>query len=245
MRSPSYSRCCCCPWWRSPWICTRTPAARTCASGPAWKRAALHLAPWLLLIAIVYLANLAGLLPKSPGAVIPPDSHIVAAPRYLRVAGLVLVLLLAYAYAVAVERRLERRVATDPRATILVAHVCLLAIALLVLLVNPYSLLLILPAAMLWPLARPGGWARSLVPVYCGLAMIAVALVYFATKLGIGWKVWWFFFLLVENRTIPAGVVLLGRRVRFHGRLVRPRPARPHGRRLDGVGCRRAAARRT
>ena len=178
--------------------------------GPAWKRAALHLAPWLLLIAIVYLANLAGLLPKSPGAVIPPDSHIVAAPRYLRVAGLVLVLLLAYAYAVAVERRLERRVATDPRATILVAHVCLLAIALLVLLVNPYSLLLILPAAMLWPLARPGGWARSLVPVYCGLAMIAVSLVYFAAKLGIGWKVWWFFFLLVENRTIPAGVVLLG-----------------------------------
>lgn len=178
--------------------------------GPAWKNAVLHLAPWLLLIVIVYLANLVGLLPKSPGAVIPPDSHVVAAPRYLRVTALVTLLVLAYAYAVAVARRLERRVPTDPRATIFVAHASLLLIAVLVLLVNPYSLLLILPAAVLWPLARPGGWARSILPVYGGLAMIPIALAYFATQPGLGWKVWWYFFLLVENRTIPAGVVLLG-----------------------------------
>jgi Peptidase family M28 len=178
--------------------------------GPAWKRAALHLAPWLVVILIVYFANLVGLLPKSPGAVIPPDSHVVAAPRYLRVAVLVVLLVLAYVYAAAVERRLERHVPTDQRATIFVAHACLVIIAVPVLLVNPYSLLLVLPAAVLWPLARPGAWTRSILPVYAGLGMIVVALVYFASQLGLGWKVWWYFFLLLESRTIPVGVVLLG-----------------------------------
>ena len=177
---------------------------------PAWKRAALHLAPWLVLVAIVYFANLVGLLPESPGAVIPPDSRVVASPRYLRVAILVVLLVLAYVYATAVERRLERRVPTDPRATIFVAHACLVLIALLVLLVNPYSLLLVLPAAVLWPLARPGGWTRSILPVYAGLGMILGAFVYFAMQLGLGWKVWWYFFLLLESRTVPVGVVLLG-----------------------------------
>ena len=177
---------------------------------PAWKRAALHLAPWLVLLAIVYFANLVGLLPKSPGAVIPPESHVVAEPRYLRVAVLVVLLVLAYVYTTAVERRLERRVPTDPRATIFVAHTSLMLIALLVLLVNPYSLLLVLPAAVLWPLARPGRWTRSILPVYAGLAMIIGALVYYSLQLGLGWKVWWYFFLLLESRTIPAGVVLLG-----------------------------------
>jgi hypothetical protein len=178
--------------------------------GPAWKRAALHLAPWLLVILIVYLANLMGMLPKSPGAVIPPDSQVVAAPRYLRVTVLLVLLVLAYVYATAVERRFERRVPTDPRATVFVAHACLSLIAILVLLVNPYSLLLVLPAAVLWPLARPGGWMRSILPVYSGLGMILGALIYYADQLDLGWTVWWYFFLLLENRTVPVGVVLLG-----------------------------------
>ncbi len=52
---------------------------------PALLRAALHLVPWLIVVAIVYLANLVGLLPQSPGAVIPPGSPVVDEPRYLRV----------------------------------------------------------------------------------------------------------------------------------------------------------------
>ena len=176
---------------------------------PAAVRAALHLAPWLVLLVIVYLANLTGQLPHSPGAIIPPDSRIVDSPRYLRVVILLALLLVAYGYAVAVERRLERRVATDPRATIFVSHVILVVIALLALLINPFSVLLVLPAAVLWPLARPGGWARSILPAYLGLAMIPLVLVYYASLLGIGWRVWWYFFLLLENRTIPTPVVLL------------------------------------
>jgi hypothetical protein len=175
----------------------------------AFTHAGLHLAPWLVLIAIVYFANLVGLLPHSPDAVIPPGSHLADSPRYLRVVVLVALMLLAYAYAVAVERRLERRFATDSRATILVSHLLLVLIALLLLLTNPYAVLLVLPAAILWPLARPGGWMRSILPVYLGLIMVPVPLVYYALQLDVGWKVWWYFFLLFENRTVPAGVVLL------------------------------------
>ena len=176
---------------------------------PAFVRAALHLAPWLVLMAIVYFANLVGLLPHSPDAVIPPGSRLAETPRYLRVIVLLALMLLAYAYAVAVERRLERRVATDARATIFVSHLLLVVIALLLLLVDPYAVLLVLPAAILWPLARPGGWARSILPVYLGLLMVPVPLLYYALQLDVGWRVWWYFFLLFENRTIPAAAVLL------------------------------------
>ena len=176
---------------------------------PAFVRAGLHLAPWLVLIAIVYFANLVGLLPHSPDAVIPPDSRLADTPRYLRVIVLIALMLLAYAYAVAVARRLERRVATDARATIFVSHLLLVVIALLLLLVDPYSVLLVLPGAILWPLARPGGWARSILPVYLGLLMVPVPLIYYALQLDVGWKVWWYFFLLFENRTVPAVAVLL------------------------------------
>jgi len=117
---------------------------------PALVRSALHLAPWLLLLAIVYLANLLGQLPRSPGAVIPPGSNVVASPRYLRVVILVALLVLAYGYAVAVARRLERYVATDPRATIFIAHAFLMLVALLALLINPFAVLLVLPAAVIW-----------------------------------------------------------------------------------------------
>jgi len=176
---------------------------------PALGRAALRLAPWLVIIAVVYFANLIGQLPRSPDAVIPPESRLAADPRYLRVVIIVGLMLLAYGYAVAVERRLERRVPTDARATIFMSHFFLVVIALFALLIDPYAVLLMLPAAILWPLARPGGWARSILPVYLGLAMVPVPLIYYALRLEIGWKVWWYFFLLFENRTVPFVVVLL------------------------------------
>jgi hypothetical protein len=178
--------------------------------GPAWVRACLHVAPWFVVVAIVYLSNTLGLLPRSPGATIPPESGLVDDPRYLRVAVLVVVLLLAYAYATAVERRLARRVRVDPQATVFVAHASLLLIALLVFFVNPYSLLLVVPAAALWPLARGGAWTRSILPVYLGLSMIVAALVFFALRLDLGLDVWWYFFLLLENGSIPASATLLG-----------------------------------
>lgn len=180
------------------------------AVAPAWTRAALHLAPWLVALAVVYVANLVGLLPQSPGAVFPPGSPVAQNPRYLRVVILVVVLVVAYAYAVAIERRLERRVPTDPRAIVFVAHAALVVIAALTMLVNPYSVLLVLPAGLLWPLARPGGWVRSILPAYLGLVAIPLVLAYYAADLDLGANVWWYFFLLLENRTVPVGGVVLG-----------------------------------
>ncbi len=206
-------------------------------------RAGLHLAPWLVLIAIVYFANLVGLLPHSPDAVIPPDSRLADTPRYLRVVVLLALMLLAYAYAVAVERRLERRIATDARATIFVSHLLLVVIALLLLLDRPVHGAA--GAAGRHPVAarRPGGWARSILPVYLGLLMVPVPLVYYALQLDLGWKVWWYFFLLFENRTIPA----VGGAARLRSSSPRPacsrtpctsagwRPERSPGRRSTGA----------
>ena len=39
--------------------------------------------------------------------------------------------------------------------------------------------------------------------------MVPVPLAYYASQLDTGWNVWWYFFLLFENRTIPATAVLL------------------------------------
>jgi hypothetical protein len=178
--------------------------------GPAWARWVLHVAPLLFLLAIVYVAGLMNLFPRIPGAVIPPDAGFSQHPRYLRVVVLAILLLLAYRYAVAVERHFARRVPTSAEAAITVAHTVLSAVALLMFLTHPFSIILLLPAALLWPLARPGHWTRSLLPVWVGLAGIGAALLFFAVRLHLGVNVWWYFFLLFENRTVSVSLALLG-----------------------------------
>jgi hypothetical protein len=178
--------------------------------GPAWARWVLHLAPLLFVLAIVYVAGLMNLFPRIPGAVIPPDAGFSHHPRYLRVAVLVVLLLLAYRYAVAVERHFARRVPTSAEAAITVAHTVLSVVALLMFLADPFSVILLLPAALLWPLARPGHWTRSLLPVWAGLAGVGAALLFFAVRLRLGIDVWWYFFLLFENRTVSVSLALLG-----------------------------------
>ena len=53
-----------------------TAADSACGSVPAWARLALHIAPWFVVVGIVYLSNLVGLLPRSPGAVDPARSRL-------------------------------------------------------------------------------------------------------------------------------------------------------------------------
>jgi hypothetical protein len=177
---------------------------------PTWMRYALNLAPWLVMLVIVYLANLLGLLPHLPGAVIPPESLVAQHPHVLRVLLLLAALAVVYWYALVVERSLARRLPIDRESTVFVAHAALASIAVLVLLVNPFSLLLIVPAAVLWPLARPGSWMRSLLPVWAGLAFIVVATLFYAVRLHLGTHVWWYFFLLFENRSVPGSAAVLG-----------------------------------
>ena len=175
----------------------------------ALLRLALRAAPWLATLALVYLANLLTLLPGDLGGVVSPDAVVSHAPRYLRVVLILLFLALAYHYAMAIERRLARRYAADTQAVIAITHLALLAVAVLMLPINPFSLALVLPAALLWPLARPRSWTRSRLPVWAGLAVVVVALIYFGDRLHLGWGVWWYFFLLLETRAIPVGAVIV------------------------------------
>jgi len=178
--------------------------------GPAWLLYLVRVAPWIVMLIVVYLANGLGLLPGSPGSAIPPDSLVAQSPRYVRVLFLLALLVGVVFYAHAVERRLQRRTTVEPRNTVTVVHLVLLTTCLLVLLVNAFSLFLILPAAVLWPLARRGAWPASWAPAWGGLVGVVIALLYFATRFDLGIDVWWYFFLLLEDRTVPVMAALLG-----------------------------------
>ncbi len=172
-------------------------------------RLALRAAPWLLTLALVYLASLLGLLPGGFGAAVSPDALVSHAPHYLRVLLILLFLAVTYHYAMAIEHRLARRFPAETEAIVTVAHLALLLVALAMLAINPFSLALVLPAALLWPIARRGPWPRSALPVWAGLAVVAASLVYLGDRLHLGWDVWWYFFLLLETRTIPVPAVIL------------------------------------
>ncbi len=178
--------------------------------GPAWLLYVVRVAPWIVMLIVVYMANAFGLLPGSPGSAIPPDSLVAQSPRYVRVLILLALLAGVVLYAHAVERHRQRRRPVEPRNTVTVVHLVLLATCLLVLLVNAFSLFVILPATVLWPLARRGPWPVSWAPAWGGLAGLVVALLYFATRFDLGIDVWWYFFLLLEDRTVPVMAALLG-----------------------------------
>ena len=178
--------------------------------GPAWMLYILRFAPWFAMLLLVYIANLLSLLPSNPGAAIPPDALMAHSPRYVRAFLLLALLITAALYAHAIERRLIRRVGVPAENTVTVVHVVLLAVAVLALLVDPFSLIIVLPAAVLWPLARSGPWPVSRLPAWGGLAALAAALIYFGFHVDLGWSAWWYFFLLIENRTVPVGVAVLG-----------------------------------
>jgi len=176
---------------------------RRASLGAAWTHFGIRYAPWLALLIVVYAANLVGLLPGGHATAISPESLVAQQPRLLRVAALLVLAVIVYWYALAVDRRYLRRAAVAREDVVFVAHLVLLAAALVTFLVNPFSLLLFLPAALLWPLARPGGWPRSLLPVCLGFAAFAAVLIVSAAQLHLGLASWWYFFVLLENGTVP------------------------------------------
>jgi hypothetical protein len=178
--------------------------------GPAWTHFGIRFAPWLALLVVAYAANLVGLLPGGRGTAVAPDSAIALHPRLLRVGVLVALAVLTYGYALLVDRRYVRRAPSSAEDVVLVAHVVLLGAALVMFLANPFSLLLILPAAILWPLARPGDWRRSLLPVFAGFTALAIELIVSAAQLHLGLAVWWYYLVLLENGTVPVPVAFAG-----------------------------------
>jgi hypothetical protein len=171
-------------------------------------RLALRMAPWLLTLALVYLANLLGQLPGGFGAAVSPDALVSHAPRYLRVVLILLFLAVTYHYAMAIEHRLARRFRADTEVVVVTTHLALLVVVLVMLTIDPFSLALVLPAVLLWPIARRGPWLRSALPVWAGLAAVVASLVYLGYQLHLGWDVWWYFFLLLETRSIPVAAVV-------------------------------------
>lgn len=177
---------------------------------PAWVRAGLAAVPWLAFVALAYFSNAVGILPEGPGGVLVPAAGVVAEPRYLRIALLVAVFVLLVVYVAGIERRTGRRLPADWRSLVLVAHVSLLLIAAGFALLNVYSLLLLLPAALLWPLARPGAWPRSVLPVLLGPSIFVAAAIHAAVGSGLGVDVWWYLFVAFETRALAVPAALLG-----------------------------------
>lgn len=178
--------------------------------GPALFLYLLRIGPWFLMLLLLYFANLTTMLPRSAGVAFSPNSRVAHSPQYLRAFLLAALLALLVLYAHAIEQRFLRRTPVPPEHTVTVVHYALLALAVLALLVNPFTVVLLLPAAICWPLAKPGPWPVSRLPAWLGLIGLGVALIYFGARLHLGWHVWWYFLLLIENRTVPVGAALAG-----------------------------------
>ena len=181
---------------------------RRASLGPAWTHFAFRYAPWLALLLITYAANVVGLLPGGHATAVAPESMAAQHPRLLPVAVLLVLAVIAYRYALVADRRYLRRTVIPREDVVLVAHVVLLAAGLVTFLANPFSLVLFLPAAILWPLAKPGAWQRSLVPVCLGFAAFAAVIFVYAAQLHLGLSSWWYFFVLLENGTVPVPVAV-------------------------------------
>jgi hypothetical protein len=181
---------------------------RKASLGPAWTHFAIRFAPWVVLLLVAYSANVVGLLPGGHATAVSPESLAAQHPQLLRVAALLVVVVIAYRYALVADRRYLRRAVVAREDVVLVAHLVLLAAGLVTFLVNPFSLLLFLPAAVLWPLAKPDGWPRSLLPICLGFSAFAAVLVLSAAQLHLGLSSCWYFFLLLENGTVPVPVAV-------------------------------------
>jgi hypothetical protein len=195
----------------------------------AWRHFAIRLAPWIALLLIVYGASLVGLLPAGRGTPLSPDSQVAHHPRLMGVVLLVVLAVLAYRYAAVRDRRCLRRATVTRDDVVLVAHLVLVGAAIVTFLVNPFSLLLLLPAVILWPLAAPGLWRRSLLPVVAGFAAFAAAILMFAVQLHLGLAVWWYLFILLANGTVPVPIALsaaavLAAAIMLAQELTRPAP---------------------
>ena len=172
----------------------------------AYLKGILRALPWLIALGGIYSAAVLGLAPEVPGIVLPPSSPVVAEPRYLFAGILLAVLVIAYIGL----RPLERRVPADTLAVVFVTHAGLLVVTAGVWLVNPYAVLFVLPAALLWPLARRGRWVLAVLPVALALAVIPIFLLAYARMLDLGWTIWWYLLLLLATGTIPAALAVLG-----------------------------------
>ncbi len=184
---------------------------RRLALRPAWGALRRRLGLWLVVLALLGVAAVAGALPVDPPLPPPPDQPPVdrwpVGALALGVIAVALVWLRARA-------RLIPRVRSRPEedlAAYAVAFVALLAIAAGTALVSPYSLLFVLPSLYAWlalpQLRRGPGWLTD-VAFGLGLSGPVLALVVLAKQLDLGVRAPLYAASLLTTGVVPFGATL-------------------------------------
>jgi hypothetical protein len=177
---------------------------------PALRAYRSRLAFWVWVAAVFELLTLVGIWPE--GAARPPSPATDAA-RHWPAAGLLLLgVLTLVGWLVARDRLIPRRRVTteEELAGHTAALLCVAAVALLVVVTNPFALLFVLPSAHAWlwlPNLRRG--SPSLRAGVLALGFLGPALVFgsFAFRYDMGWDAFWYVAELRALGYVPFAVV--------------------------------------
>ncbi|HSP71664.1 MAG TPA: M28 family peptidase, partial [Gaiellaceae bacterium] len=184
---------------------------RHIALAPAFRAYRSRIAFWLVGGALFELFALAGAWPRGAAAPLSPDT---AAARHWPMAALAgLAVLLGLAWLVARARLLPRRPVTpsEELAGHTAALVALGVVALLVVAINPFALVFVLPSlhAWLWlPQWRGRPWAQTLL-LLLGLAGPGLLLWSLGTRFGLGWDAPWYLASLVSIGYVGLGPLVV------------------------------------
>lgn len=178
---------------------------------PAWEALRRRIALWLVLLALLGLAALAGTFPVEPALPPPPDQPPLDRwPVGAIVLGVVAVVLVWLRARARLIPRARAR-AEEDLAAYAVAFVALLAVAIAAALVSPYSLVFVLPSLYAWlvlpQLRRSPAWVTD-VAFGIGLSGPVLALVVLAKQLELGLRAPLYAASLLTTGVVPWGSTL-------------------------------------
>jgi hypothetical protein len=178
---------------------------------PAWRALRRRIGLWVVLLALLALAAVAGALPREPHLPPPPDQPPVDAwpvgAAVIGVFAIVLVWLRARARLIPRARALPE----EELAAYAVAFVALLVIAAGTVLVSAYSLVFVVPSMYAWlllaQLRRAPGWVTD-AAYGVGLVGPVLALVVLAESLDLGLRAPLYAASLLTTGVVPWGATL-------------------------------------
>ena len=179
---------------------------------PAFRSYRSRIAFWLWLLVVFEALGLFGLWPR--GDPLPPPPEASAGTNWPVAGVCIFAALAAVGWLVARDRLLPRRAvaAEDDLAGQVAALLVLAVLSLIVLALNPFALLFLLPAVHAWlwlPQSRRGSlahWATILVG-YAGVALLFAS---FAFRLGLGADAIWYVASLAAIGYVPFAALLVG-----------------------------------
>ena len=178
---------------------------------PAWRALRRRVGLWLVLLALLALAALTGALPREPSLPPPPDQPPVDAwPVGAAVIGIFAVALVWLRARARLIPRARARPEED-LAAFAVAFLALLLVAVVTVLVSPYSLVFLVPSLYAWlllpQLRRAPGWVTD-VAYGVGLVGPVLALVVLAESLDLGLRAPLYAASLLTTGVVPWGATL-------------------------------------